>query len=273
MAAPDSGQGSSTTLAQIVAEETGLAVEAVRYAAIDTDTTPEDPWGSVASRGTFVVGAAVREAAIDARRHLLQAAATRLAVDGADLEVIDGTVSMPDGGPSISIDELASQPGIQGLGTVVTSRTPPTYGAYFAEVEVDPDTGAVRVERLVAAIDVGFAVNPAQCRGQVEGAIAHGIEFALGAEVVIRDGQPENPSIIDYRLARTIDMPRIEVILVEGGDETGPYGALGIGTPSLTPVLPAVANAVRSAVGARLGTVPMWPEAVWTALRSVNSGQ
>ena len=180
---------------------------------------------------------------------------------------------MRGGGPSVPIDELATLTDIRGLGTVVSNRTPPTYGAYFAEVEVDPDTGAVQVERLVAALDVGFAVNPAQCRGQIEGAIAHGIEFALGAEVVIRDGLPENPSMVDYRLARTVDMPRIEVILVEGGDETGPYGALGIGTPSLTPVLPAVANAVSNAVGERLRTVPMWPEAVWTAIRSVNSGR
>jgi CO/xanthine dehydrogenase Mo-binding subunit len=270
VAAPDSGQGSSTTFAQIAAEELGVAVEAVRYAPIDTETTPEDPWGSVASRGTFVVGAAVRKAAIEARRHLLEAAAARLDVDGGDLEVIDGTVGVAGGGPSVAIDELAEHTAIRGQGTVVSNRTPPTYGAYFAEVDVDPETGVVRVERLVAALDVGFAVHPAHCRGQIEGAIGHGIEFALGAEVVMRDGRPENPSMVDYRLARTVDMPRIEVILVEGGDETGPYGALGIGTPSLTPVLPAVANAVRNAVGERLGTVPMWPEAVWTAIRSVN---
>jgi CO/xanthine dehydrogenase Mo-binding subunit len=257
-------------LAQIVAEELGMPVDAVGFQPIDTLSTPDDPWGSVASRGTFVVGSAVRQAAITAGRLLLEAAATALGVRSDSL-VIDGDrVATRNGRRSISIDDLVAKNAIVATGTVVSERTPPTFGAYFAEVEVDPDTGAFRVERLVAAIDVGFAVNPAQCRGQVEGAIAHGVEFALGAEVVLRNGEPENTTLVDYRVARTTDMPRIEVILVEGADETGPYGARGIGTPALAPVLPAIANAVRDAIGSRITHVPMWPEHVQHRIASLS---
>lgn len=141
-------------------------------------------------------------------------------------------------------------------------ETPPTYGAYFAEVGVDQNTGEISVLRMVAAIDVGFAVNPPQCRGQVEGAIAHGIEFALGADVILHDAFPENTTLVDYRLARAADMPNIEVILVEDRDTIGPYGARGVGTPALTPVLPAIANAVRDAIGDHMRKVPMRPEEV-----------
>jgi CO/xanthine dehydrogenase Mo-binding subunit len=150
-------------------------------------------------------------------------------------------------------------------------ETPPTYGAYFAEVEVDEGTGKVSVRRIVAAIDVGFAVNPAQCRGQVEGAIAHGIEFALGADLVLRDGFPENTTLVDYQLARAADMPQIDVILIEDRDSDGPYGARGVGTPALTPVLPAIANAIRDAISNHLHRVPMRPEDVANSLRTETS--
>lgn len=248
-AAPDSGQGFSTVAAQIAAEELGIDIDLIDVTPIDTASAPDDPWGSVASRATYVVGSAVRLAAADLKDQLLE-------VPGAS------------GGESRDIQSVIVEleQRLEGRGTAVIEETPPTYGAYFVEVEVDQNTGDISVRRIVAAIDVGFAVNPAQCRGQVEGAIAHGIEFALGADVVMKDGFPENPTLVDYRVARSGDMPEIEVILIEGGDTVGPYGARGIGTPAITPVLPAVANAVRDAIDDRLRSIPMYPEDVANSL-------
>lgn len=264
-AAPDSGQGMSTVVAQIVAEELGVEVRSVEMLPIDTASAPADAGGSVASRGTYVVGSAVRHAALDLREKALQAAAGYLGSEPGDLVMDGAVIRRLDGSGSVPVSQLDVR--LEGRAEAVMDKTPPTYGAYFAEVTVDQDSGAVSVLRLVAAIDVGFAVNPSQCRGQVEGAIAHGLEFALGAEVVVRGGFPENTSLVDYRVARASDMPEIEVILVEGADADGPYGARGIGTPAITPVLPAVANAVRDAIGRHMRKVPMWPEEVAETLK------
>lgn len=257
-AAPDSGQGFSTVASQIVAEELGIDIGLVDVMPIDTDSAPEDPWGSVASRATYVVGTAVRMAAADLNRQLTKISEGRGLELGTDREDIQSTIG-----------HLNRR--VESRGTAVMEETPPTYGAYFAEVEVDEGTGKVSVRRIVAAIDVGFAVNPAQCRGQVEGAIAHGIEFALGADLVLRDGFPENTTLVDYQLARAADMPQIDVILIEDRDSDGPYGARGVGTPALTPVLPAIANAIRDAISNHLHRVPMRPEDVANSLRTETS--
>jgi CO/xanthine dehydrogenase Mo-binding subunit len=119
---------------------------------------------------------------------------------------------------------------------------------------------------VVAALDVGFAVNPQQCRGQVEGAVAMGIELALGSDLALDAGVPRNASFLDYRLASTRDRPEVEVILVESMDPGGPYGAKGVGTPAMTPILPAICNAIRSATGHRIAEVPITPEAIWSAV-------
>lgn len=268
VASPDSGQGNTTIFAQIVSEELSVPVSAVTFRPIDTTSAPPDPWGSVASRSTYVVGSAVKLAAIEAREQLLQEAARVLDAEVDRLELEDGRVGI-SGDPSsvVTLSELVARLGttIEGRAKAVTESTPPTYGAYFAEVDVDPETGWVDVIRMVAALDVGFAINPEQCRGQIEGALAHGIEFALGAEVVMEGGIPENITLVDYRAATAKDMPRIVVELVEGAEESGPYGARGIGTPAITPVLPAVANAVRDALSRRLTDVPMTPEVIWRA--------
>lgn len=232
VAAPDSGQGSATIYAQIVAEEAGVPYEAVRSLPVDTATAPMDPWGSVASRGAFVVGAAVRDAARRLRERLR-----------------DG-----------------SQPPITVEGTSVSPTNPAGYGAYFAEVEVDSRTGEVRVVRVVAALDVGFVVNPQQCRGQIEGAVAMGVELALGSDLALQAGIPHNASFLDYRLASTLDVPTVEVELIESHEPTGPYGLKGVGTPAMTPILPAICNAIRSATGYRVTDVPIFPETIWSAM-------
>ena len=265
VAAPDSGQGSATIMAQIVSEELGVDLGSVVLRPIDTESAPNDPWGSVASRGTYVVGSAVKLAASSVRRSLVAAGALMLGVRPEAVELTPGVLLSGDA--RISVDEVISRIGpISETEEAVIEGAPPTYGAYFAEVDVDADTGVVVVTRFVAALDVGFAVNPAQCRGQIEGALALGMEFALGAEVIVRDGLPENVSLVDYRVTRASDMPEVEVILVEGAEEGGPYGARGIGTPAMTPVLPAIANAVRDALGFRVDVVPMTPEVIRSAV-------
>jgi CO/xanthine dehydrogenase Mo-binding subunit len=267
VAAPDSGQGSTTVLAQIVAEELGVPIDAIQFRPIDTASAPPDNWGSVASRGTYVVGRAVRLAAARARQRIVETGARTLGLHPTQLRVVDGRVVGDE--VSLSIADALDGGCVEVSAEGVTNATPPTYGACFAEVEVDADTGDVRVVRCLGVLDVGFAVNPAQCRGQIEGAIAMGVEFALGAEVVMRDGFPENTSLVDYRVARSSDLPAVDVILVEGAEESGPYGARGIGTPALTPVVPAIVNAVRDAVGFPLTTVPISPEHL-TSVASVR---
>ncbi len=141
------------------------------------------------------------------------------------------------------------------------------FGAQGIEVEVDVETGAVRVLRVVAAHDVGRAINPMQVEGQIEGGVLQGLGYALYEEVLLRDGAMANANFLDYRMPGPQDLPRIEPVIVETNDPSGPFGAKGIGEPPLVPVAAAVANAIADATGVRLRELPMTTERVWRALR------
>ena len=280
------GQGSDTVKAQIAAEELGLRVEDVVVVAPDTDITPYD-FGTVASRGTFHMGNAVRLAASDARQKLFQLAADRLEANTLDLEAAAGMVRVkgsPDRGvpiAALAAESVRRQGPILGQASYVHSREatdPETgkpvepsaffiYGAQAAEVRVDGETGRVDVSRIMASYDVGRVVNPATCEGQVEGQIMMGLGATLYEEMLLEGGRVCNPNLKDYKIPTMPDTPEIRTILVEAPHAEGPHGAKGVGE-AVTVTTPAtIANAVYQATGIRMKTLPITPEKLFWAMK------
>ena len=245
----DKGQGAITTLTLVAADELGLPPERIRVHNLGTAAVPLDFWGAEASRTTYVMGRAVSDGA----RRLREAICERLGVEPAEVtaESLQGT------------EPIA----VEGYFAPTDNDPLPVTGAHFCEVEVDHATGQVRVLRYVAAQDVGRVINPLGCRGQVEGGLHHGIGYALVEELRHDEGAPLNPNFMGYKVLMADDMPDIEVVLIEDPDpDGGPYGAKGVGTPVIPAIAPAVANAVRDAIGVRLTELPMTPPRVLAAL-------
>lgn len=284
----DHGQGAYTILAQIAAEELGARVEDVNVVAGDTDATPPclGLWGS---RQTFAAGNAVRNAAVEAKRALLEAVADRLEASPAELDIKDGSVFVKEHPENnITFDdavkysyEVKGRP-LAGRGYYDDPISEPvdpstgygnpcptyTFACHVAEVEVNPRTGEVKVLKLVAAHDVGRAINPVSVEGQIEGGVAQGIGYGLMEEIVWDYGRVVNGSVIDYKVPSAPDMPVIVPIIVETDDPYGPFGAKGVGEPGLVPTAPAIANAIYAAVGVRIKSLPITPEKVLAALKS-----
>jgi len=275
------GQGARTALAQIAAETLGVPFEAVVVGAPDTSLTPYDH-GTSASRSTTLMGLAVQAAARDARGQLLGLAAGLLGTDPDGLDLREGRV-----GALTVAEVIRGHFGlvggeVTGVGSFVPARWSGSLGgatAFWetgmgaAEVEVDPETGAVRVRRYVSAADVGQAINPRECAAQVEGAAIMGLGPALFEARAGEDGQLLNPGLVDYRLPTFADLPdAFETILVENADGPGPFGAKGVGESGTFCVAPAIGNAIAHATGVRLTELPMTPERIWRALRNAPRG-
>jgi CO/xanthine dehydrogenase Mo-binding subunit len=289
------GQGSETVLAQIVAEALGVRVEDVSVVNTDTAVKPWDV-GTHASRTTFVAGNAAFRAAQDAKHQILEAAAGILEAAPADLEIRDRIVrnraAAPaaaggNDGKALPIEKVVRAMHYREGGQVVLGSgwyDPPTklvdkdtykgnisaaygFGAQAAEVEVDMETGKVRVLRIVAAHDVGRAINPMYVEGQIEGGIQMGVGYALTEELLIHEGRVLNPSFLDYRLPTAPDMPKIETVIVETADPEGPFGAKGVGEMGGTPTAAAIANAIYDAAGVRVMQLPITGERMLRALR------
>lgn len=270
----DSGQGIRTALAQIVAEELGIGVEQVHVTAGDTEITPFD-LGNYASRTTYVAGMAVRKAALEVKRQLLEVAAEMLEARADDLEWEAGRV-YPKGSPQSarSVAQVARYAqhtkaiSIIGAATHQPPHNAPGFEAHFTEVEVDTETGRVKVLKVVAANDIGKAINPQDCEGQIEGGVLQGIGFALGEELTFDEsGRPINPRFSEYQVPGPDGLPEIEPIIVESNEPSGPYGAKGIGDIVVTAMAPAIANAIYNATGARIRSLPFSPEKVLAALK------
>lgn len=283
----DIGQGLNTVLAQIAAEVLGIPFEHVSVLRADTDMAAYC-LGTYASRATMFGGNAVRLAAENARSQLFEAASKMLKIDAAKLEVKGGHVRTrgdPDRG--LLISEVArwslfqmSKP-IMGIGTYNPSTVPFTsstgfygnatpaysFGTQVAEVEVDTETGEVKVLNYVAAHDLGKAINPMYAQGQIDGGVVQGLGFALMEEIVSKDGIVANPSFLDYRMPSAEDVPPIESILVETIDPEGPFGAKEIGEATMIPVAPAIANAIYHAIGVRMRELPMTSQKILKALK------
>ncbi|MBZ0217120.1 MAG: molybdopterin-dependent oxidoreductase, partial [Fimbriimonadaceae bacterium] len=146
------------------------------------------------------------------------------------------------------------------------------YGAHAVEVSVDTETGEVRVLKSIAAHDVGQCINPAAVEGQIEGGTQNGQGYALSEEMLYEEGRLTTPSFSEYLMPTSMDMPKVKCILLESRSGIGPFGAKGIGEPALTPVAPAIANAVADAIGVRVHEMPITPERVVRALKNAAAG-
>jgi CO/xanthine dehydrogenase Mo-binding subunit len=272
--ATDLGTGSDTILGQIAAEVLGVPLEKVVVFSSDTDITPFDV-GAYASSTTYVSGMAVQKAAMDVREQILAVGAAMLGTDAVGLELRDERVVGADGA-SVTLEEVAlrslygsDQAQIAATASFVPELSPPPFLAAFAEVAVDIDTGRIEVLRFVAAVDCGTAINPRLTEGQVEGALANGIGYALMEEMVFTDrGRCRTPDFARYKIPSTLDLPPMEVILVDSYEPTGPMGAKSVSEIGINAPIPTIANAVHDATGVWLTETPFTPERVWRALHA-----
>lgn len=271
--ATDIGQGSDTVLAQIAAETLGVLVEDVVMHTTDTDVSLFD-YGSYASSTTYITGSGVRNAALHARSQILEVAARMLGMPADELDIHDGTIFGPDGPTRLTLKDVGMESlygehrtQIFGKGDFHTPDSPPPFYVQLAEIEMDTETGRIRVLRLVNAIDCGRAINPVLATGQVEGAVTMGIGYALTEQTKFDErGRVINPSFIDYKVCTTLDMPRMTTLLVEDPEPSGPYGAKSVGEVPINGPAPAIANALYDACGIRIRSLPITPEKVLAAL-------
>jgi CO/xanthine dehydrogenase Mo-binding subunit/aerobic-type carbon monoxide dehydrogenase small subunit (CoxS/CutS family) len=273
--AVDIGQGSNTIMMQIAADALGVPVASLRLVAGDTDLT-KDAGKTSASRQTFVSGNAARLAGEDLRRQILRLGNVG---EAARLSIEDGRITLRDGDAVRHID-LQALPNVEKDDVLLGSGTfdPPTkpldengqgipyatyaFAAQLAVVSLDAQLGTVKVTRIVAAHDVGRAVNPTQVEGQIHGGVAQGLGLALMEEYL--PGRTEN--LHDYLIPTFGDVPPIDCLLIEDAEPLGPYGAKGIGEPALVPTAPAILNGIYHATGVRLRRVPATPDRVRAAL-------
>ena len=289
----ETGQGSLAVLGQIAAEALGIAAEDVHVVSGDTDTTPMDT-GAIASRTTYVTGNAIVRAAEAAKAVLFDTAAQMLQVAVSQLEARDRRIQVkgfPQHGVAIGDVAKRSQVirGQPAIGSA--SWNPPTvamdpetgqgkpfstyvYATQIAEVDVDDETGEVDVLRIVAAHDCGTPINPMLVEGQIEGGISMGLGFALQEEMLFNaEGRQINPNLTNYIMPTTLDMPEIVVDIVPNYDATGPFGAKGVGEPSLVPTAAAILNAIYNAVGVRITSLPATSEKILAAIKAKRAGQ
>ncbi len=283
--APDLGAGQVNSLCQITAEILGVALDQVTIYSTDSAVTPL-AGTSTATRQLYMSGNAVAKAANAVREVLLDRAQKHFEEELDNLDLADGRVfvkSDPDQWlPLADLAQLCAAEGLPlsnlalftapfsegidpetGQGRVFPDFT---FGAQAVEVAVDTETGEVHVLKSVASHDVGRAINPAAVEGQIAGGSTQGMGYALMEEFIIEEGRIKTPSLSEYLIPTAVDFPRTHAIILESGTGVGPFGAKGVGEPSLTPAPAAVANAVADAIGVRIYDLPITPEKVLKAL-------
>ncbi|TET38476.1 MAG: xanthine dehydrogenase family protein molybdopterin-binding subunit [Planctomycetota bacterium] len=289
--ATEIGQGTDTAMAMIASEELGVPLENISILNSDTDYGMWDA-GVHASRTTFIVGNATLRACRMVKEQLIEAAAKKMKIEPGKV-VFEKGVFYPEGGSpedGMKVDKVARSMHFrrQGKHPMATYYYDPpnelqdmktlkgnvsstyAYGTHACRVKVDPETGKVKILKFVAAHDVGKVINRQGIEGQLHGGIAQGIGYALMEDMVFEDGKLLNPNLLDYKLVMARDMPPMELIFIETDDPEGPYGAKGIGEAGLIPTAAAIANAVESAIGARIRDLPITPEKVLAAIRGVK---
>jgi 4-hydroxybenzoyl-CoA reductase subunit alpha len=285
--AADIGQGSSTLLAQAVAEVLGLSLARLRVIANDSAVTPKDN-GSYSSRVSFMVGNAAIRAAEALRALLIAAAARKLGVSEAEVDCLgelygatgsdksigyrDAVSAALEDAGTLTVKGVWSTPvEVQGgrfKGAAVGTGAGYSYAAQVVEVEVDEATGVVRVARVWVAHDCGRAINPLSVEGQVQGSVWMGMGQALCEETRYHDGLPLAANLIDYRVPTIVESPPIDVFIVEAPDPNGPFGAKEAGEGSLSGFIPALTNAIADATGLRLHELPASPDRLLDALQA-----
>lgn len=272
--ATDLGTGSDTVLAQIAAEVLGTTSSKIVVYSSDTDVTPFDV-GAYASSTTYLSGNAVLNAAEKVRKQIFAVAAEMLNKKPNELELDFEKVRAKDGSGEVSFAEIAlhslyatNQFQIASVSSNISHKSPPPFAAHFAEVEVDVETGLVRVIKYVAATDCGTPIHPKLAEGQVEGAVLNGITYALTEQYLYNDkGRMLNDSFLHYKIYSLRDKPEIITIMVPTYEKTGPFGAKSVSEIGINGPCPAIANAIYNAVGIRLRETPFTPEKVWRAIR------
>jgi putative selenate reductase molybdopterin-binding subunit len=272
MGATDIGTGSDTMFCQIAAEALAVPVEKIIPYSSDTDMTPFDP-GAYASSTTYISGRAVEKAARLVLDQIKEVGGRMLDEAPADLVVHGGKVCARDGRfvtyEQVCLSSLYQKDQFQIMATAshMSYDSPPPFAAVFAEVEVDLETGLVRVLRLVEAVDCGQVVNPQMAEGQVEGAALQSLGYGLYERMPFdAQGRMQFRSLRDYTIAAASDAPELVTILVPTHEPTGPFGAKAIAEIPINGPAPAVANAVFHATGARVRELPLTPERVLAAL-------
>ncbi|BAJ62613.1 xanthine dehydrogenase family protein molybdopterin-binding subunit [Anaerolinea thermophila] len=288
------GQGTFTVMAQIAAETLGVPYENVRVTGpIDTRYSPYE-WQTVASRLTWSMGNAVRNAALDARQKVLNVVAEAWQQDPKELDIKNGYVISYRTEDTMPLKDVVvygiPKPNDQGwiggpivgtgsfMPTYVTGLDPETgqgdravvhytTGAQGVDLEVDLETGQITILKAVSAFDVGKAINPELVKQQMEGGMVQGLSSAIFEECKLEKGVMRNPSFVDYRIATAIDVPPImDTFIIEHAQDDGPFGARGIGEHPLVPSIAAVASALRDALGIRITNPPFSAEKVYLAL-------
>ncbi len=285
--AADVGQGSNTALSQIAAEALGVSYDRIKCKSGDTEITPFDT-GSFASRVTFISGNATKIAGEDAKRQILAIVAEELKVAVDDLDIkAEQVINKKTNSVLMSFDKALDLcysfnygKQIIGRGSYNPKTTPidfrtgegnvsGSYGfeAQIAEVEVNKETGEVKIIKMWDAHDIGKAINPQSCEAQIEGSIVMGIGYTLYEDLKFKNGRVVNPNFANYRVPKSINTIPIHTILVETDDPEGPFGAKGMGEASLLPTSAAIANAIHDAVGIRIKDLPITPDKVLKALQ------
>ena len=282
----DIGAGQVSALGQIAVEVLGVTLDNVVVYNSDTAVTPL-AGTTTATRALYMTGNAVKQAAEAVRARLAERAARELGVAAGDLDMAFNEVFVADhperSMPFVDLVRICGAEGIH-RSELAMFRAPFTdfldpetgqgqahpdyaYGAHAVEVSVDVDTGEVEVLKSVAAHDVGQCINPAAVEGQIQGGAQNGQGYALSEEMLYEEGRLVTPSFSEYLMPTAMDMPKVECILLESRSGVGPFGAKGIGEPAMTPVAPAIANAVADAIGVRVFEMPITPERVVMAMK------
>jgi xanthine dehydrogenase molybdenum-binding subunit len=282
----DMGQGSETVIAQIISETIGVPVDDISIINNDTDVCPWDV-GAHASRTTFVAGNSALGAARKIREQILEVAAKSLDESPEFLDIKKGAIfSTRNNEKTIALGKVLRNTHYMPHGKMLMAEyfyDPPNenfdkefkgnlsvsyaYGSHGVEVEVDKETGQVKVLKYIAAHDVGKAINPMMLEGQIYGGGCMGLGYALGEKMVYEKGELKNGNFLDYKMFTAKDVPPVEAVIVETDEKDGPFGAKGIGEPGAVPTAPAIANAIYDAVGVRIKDLPITPEKVLKALK------
>jgi putative selenate reductase molybdopterin-binding subunit len=267
--ATDLGTGSDTILAQIAAEELQTATSKMIVYSSDTDFTPFDV-GAYASSTTYLSGMAVRKAAENIKKEILDYTADLFNEPKQDLYIKDGIVYSKYSDNSMSYSDVAksslyslNQKQITGVASHFTKESPPPFLACFADIEIDIETGVITLKEIIAAIDCGTAINPKLAEGQVEGAVMNAASSVLSEEYIFDNkGKMLNSSFRDYKIFTAKDLPKFKTILVESYEPTGPFGAKSVSEIGQNASAPVISNAVYDAIGVRLTEQPFTPERV-----------
>jgi CO/xanthine dehydrogenase Mo-binding subunit len=272
------GQGVRTTLTQIAAEELTLPMEQFRVAGADTKVTPYDS-STGSSRSTTLMGTAVQKAARDLKQQFIRIAADAVGAKPSQMQVVDGALIC--GESRLTFKEAFERRFGKGsggemigrgeAGPEITGNKLPVFwevGMGASEVDIDRETGEVKLKKFISVADVGKAIHPEHCVAQEEGAAMQGIGHTFFEQLIYDNGQLINPNLVDYKIPTFSDVPEeFHTVLVENGDGPGPFGVRGMAEGGILSVAPSVCNAIDRATGVRIRDLPLTPERVWRALR------